>query len=127
MLQEATTFTSLLRRCEKAIRSMASANAEAGNAIKLVMSAPLPARWEETAAGAGGATAAPQPIGGPSFNGEVRAGEDPHTPWCCGKHQSVLCSQLYHSPVTPAQPSLGRHRHLAQPAPLLLLRPCLCR
>lgn len=73
MLQEATTFTSQLRRCEKAIRNMAAANAEAGSTIKLVMSAPLPVRWEETAAGAGGATAAPIPIGGPSFSGEVRA------------------------------------------------------
>ncbi|KAL4457824.1 hypothetical protein ABPG75_012689 [Micractinium tetrahymenae] len=73
MLQEATAFTSQLRRCEKAIRSMAAANTEAGNAIKLVMSAPLPVRWEETAAGAGGATAAPQPIGGSSFSGEVIA------------------------------------------------------
>lgn len=71
MLQEATGFSSQLRRCERAIRSMAAANSEAGNTIKLAMSAPLPARWEETAAGAGGAVGAPSPIGGPGFSGEV--------------------------------------------------------
>lgn len=68
MLEEARQFVVQLEKCERAVRQMAAANAEAVGAIRGVMAAPLPLRFQETAAGSGGASSGPSAIGGDGFS-----------------------------------------------------------